>query len=442
MGSDCISILWIVRMDAVQPLFLHFLLFAVSFFSLFSVLLPSFSSFVFLLSPFCCLLLFPLFRFASLFFLFCFSPFSFCCLPFTFCCLPFPFPLYVFSTHINCFTITDATVKTCSKKLLLVVFIDFGCYCEILDMDRRQIMLLLLVEQDGEPRDNKMESGDENTEQGKSRRVWTSFEEESLLNVLDGIIAGGQRCDTGSFKSGTLIKIENALNLLCPNSNLKASPHIESKLKKLKKDYSIIYDMMNKSGFAWNDIKKCIEVDSNEVWETYLQHNKKAKGWRNKKYPLFDRLATIFGSDRATGNGAEVPADMMEEQSNNEDDIGIGNDTSPMSMRQDSTGQSQVSQKKRKRNDEDKIMLALDKLFEESGKRMQAVTDAIVKGNEDRSDIAKELKKMGLSVLDQIEALKIILDKPQNISVFMSLDDEVRKVYVENLLAGTARGST
>ncbi|XP_062019283.1 uncharacterized protein LOC133735861 isoform X3 [Rosa rugosa] len=288
----------------------------------------------------------------------------------------------------------------------------------------------------------KMESGDENTEQGKSRRVWTSFEEESLLNVLDGIIAGGQRYDTGSFKSGTLIKIENALNLLCPNSNLKASPHIESKLKKLKKDYSIIYDMMNKSGFAWNDIKKCIEVDSNEVWETYLQHNKKAKGWRNKKYPLFDRLATIFGSDRATGDGAEVPADMMEEQSNNEDDIGIGNDTSPMSMRQDSTGQSQVSQKKRKRNDEDKIMLALDKLFEESGKRMQAVTDAIVKGDEDRSDIAKELKKMGLSVLDQIEAFKIILDKPQNISVFMSLDDEVRKVYVENLLAGTARGST
>ncbi|XP_062028487.1 uncharacterized protein LOC133744384 [Rosa rugosa] len=254
-----------------------------------------------------------------------------------------------------------------------------------------------------------MESGDENIEQGKSRRVWTSFEEESLLNVLDGIIAGGQRCDSGSFKSGTLLKIENALNLLCPNSNLKASPHIESKLKKLKKDYSIIYDMMNKSGFAWNDIKKCIEVDSNEVWDTYLQHNKKAKGWRNKKYPLFDRLATIFGSDRATGIGAEVPADMMEEQSNNEDGIEVENDTSPMSM---------------------------------STLRMQAVTDAIVKGNEDRSDIAKELKKMGLSVIDQIEALKIILDKPQNISVFMSLDDEVRKVYVDNLLAGTARGST
>lgn len=118
-----------------------------------------------------------------------------------------------------------------------------------------------------------MESGDENYEQGKSgqqRRTWTSFEEEALLNVLDGIVAGGQRCDTGSFKSGTLREIEKALNLLCPNSNLKAYPHIDSKLKKLKKDYSIIYDMTNKSGFAWNDVKKCIEVDSNEVWEMYV----------------------------------------------------------------------------------------------------------------------------------------------------------------------------
>jgi hypothetical protein len=121
-----------------------------------------------------------------------------------------------------------------------------------------------------------MDSGDENSEHGRAgqqRRVWTSFEEEALLTILDGIVAGGQRCDTGGFKSGTVREIENKLNLLCPNSNLKASPHIESKLKKLKKDYSTIYDMINKSGFAWNDIKKCIEVDSNEVWEMYVQVN-------------------------------------------------------------------------------------------------------------------------------------------------------------------------
>ncbi|XP_050373640.1 uncharacterized protein LOC126791257 isoform X3 [Argentina anserina] len=279
-----------------------------------------------------------------------------------------------------------------------------------------------------------MEGGGENSEHQK-RRKWTSFEEESLLNILDAIIAGGQRCDTGTFKSGTMMKIEHALNDLCPNSNLKVSPHIESKLKKLKKDYSIIYDMINKSGFAWNDVKKCVEVDSNEVWETYVKNNKNAAGWRNKSYPLFERLANIFGKDRANGSAAEVPAEMVEDHSNNGDGVDLDNDTSPMSINKECSQQSQVSKKKRKRNDEDRVMLALDNLFAESGKRMQMVTDAIMKGNEDRHDIAKELEDMGLSIDDQIKAVEYILEKQQRISAFISLRGEARKRYVDKMLA-------
>ena len=118
---------------------------------------------------------------------------------------------------------------------------------------------------------------------------------------------------------------------------------------------------------------------------------------------MYERLANIFGTDRANENAAEVPTEMMDEQSYNEDDRDIENDTSLQVSQQ-----SQVSQKKRKRNNEDRIILILDRLFEESGKRMQMVTDAIVKGNEDRSDIAKELKNMRLSPLDQIEVMKMI----------------------------------
>ena len=69
---------------------------------------------------------------------------------------------------------------------------------------------------------------------------------------------------------------------------------------------------------------------------------------------------------------------------------------------------------------------------------MQMVTEAIIKGNEDRSDIAKELKRMGFSPLDQITALKLILEKPQNISMFMSFDDDIKKVFVEQLLSDNA----
>ncbi|CAL9004960.1 unnamed protein product [Prunus brigantina] len=35
--------------------------------------------------------------------------------------------------------------------------------------------------------------------------------------------------------------------------------------------YGIIFDMINKSGFAWNDSLKCIKVDSDEAWNTYVQ---------------------------------------------------------------------------------------------------------------------------------------------------------------------------
>ena len=103
------------------------------------------------------------------------------------------------------------------------------------------------------------------------RRTWTRDEEEALLTILEDVVARGQRCDTGSFKSGTINMIERSLSDMCPQSGLKANPHIESKLKKWKKQYGIVYDMLNKSGFGWNDSLKCVEVDSDEAWRSYVQ---------------------------------------------------------------------------------------------------------------------------------------------------------------------------
>ena len=92
-----------------------------------------------------------------------------------------------------------------------------------------------------------------------------------MLNILDDVVASGQRCDMGSFKSGTMTIIERALTETCPNSGLKINPHIEWKLKKQKKQYEIVYDMLNKSGFGWNDSLKCVEVDNNDTWKSYVE---------------------------------------------------------------------------------------------------------------------------------------------------------------------------
>ncbi|KAL6220351.1 hypothetical protein ACLB2K_008107 [Fragaria x ananassa] len=291
-----------------------------------------------------------------------------------------------------------------------------------------------------------MASGDTNSQQTRStatRRKWTKFEEDAMLSVLDDFVARGMRCENGTFKSGTLVQMEEAMSRLCPDSNLKASPHIESKLKKWKESYSIVYDLSNKSGFAWNDNRKCIEVDNNDAWDIYVQHNKSAKGWRNKSYPIYDRLAAIFGKDRANGKGAEVPANMADVQSNNEanPEQVVNEGVSPTSINQECGQSEHVSRKRKRADDADKLVVALSKVFEDSGKRMQMVTEAILKGNEDRSDIAKELKEMGLSPHKKSAALKLILGKPEHISIFKSLDDEVKEVFVQTLLMEEGHGA-
>ncbi|KAB2594899.1 hypothetical protein D8674_030349 [Pyrus ussuriensis x Pyrus communis] len=281
------------------------------------------------------------------------------------------------------------------------------------------------------------------------RRKWEAFEEEVLLSVLEDFVARKQRCDTGAFKQGTLIEIAKAVNVLCPNSNIKATPHIESKLKKWKKTYSLVLDMINTSGFAWNDVKKCVEVDSDDAWLSYVQKNKEADGWRSKPFPLYDRFAYIFGKDRATGNVAETPAEMMEEQSHAQvgaSDIGGENVVSSMNQQSQQSTPSENSQRKRKRamgNSSDgteAIISGLKEFYVESGKRMQMVTEALVQGTANHTDIANELEAMGLSPMDQIDALTLILEKPQNVGVFRAINSGLKKVFVQRLLSDKASG--
>ena len=50
----------------------------------------------------------------------------------------------------------------------------------------------------------------------------------------------------------------------------------------------------------------------------------KHKGYRNKPVPNFDRYGIVFGKDRATGEGAEGPADVVENiEVEGNDEIGV-----------------------------------------------------------------------------------------------------------------------
>ncbi|KAK2367916.1 hypothetical protein QL285_081158 [Trifolium repens] len=192
----------------------------------------------------------------------------------------------------------------------------------------------------------------QNNKKKRDRRQWTDSEDEALLDILIEAVNKGHRCDNGQFKAHTLRMAETKLEEKFPTCGIKVKPHIESAMKRLRSIYAIIYDMVNQSGFGWDEEKKMIKVESDEVWKDYVKSHPNAKDFRYAPIPLFDKLAHAFGKDRATGKESAPPADNVEEidkeeeERNNDEDIEVEVIQSQAKRKRD---QMELQQKKRNR---------------------------------------------------------------------------------------------
>ncbi|KAK9082436.1 hypothetical protein Syun_031178 [Stephania yunnanensis] len=111
--------------------------------------------------------------------------------------------------------------------------------------------------------------------------------------------------------------VKEALKTTCPNSEIKARPHIESRLKSLKKDWFIVNDMIcdirhGISGFGFDSTSNMVTAPE-DVWEDYPRNYPKAKPWRLKSFPDYENCYIIFGNDRATSDDARAPEDAFED---------------------------------------------------------------------------------------------------------------------------------
>ncbi|MFQ6624569.1 hypothetical protein Gotur_003312, partial [Gossypium turneri] len=105
-----------------------------------------------------------------------------------------------------------------------------------------------------------------------SKRKWVPEEDAALVScMVDLHNVGTFNADTG-FKAGYLNELERMLQTVLPNVMLKAKPNIESRIRLLKREWSIVYDMLNgqnNSGFGWDEHKQLV-VAEDAVWESYL----------------------------------------------------------------------------------------------------------------------------------------------------------------------------
>lgn len=273
-----------------------------------------------------------------------------------------------------------------------------------------------------------------------SRKTWIQKEELTLLNALkEMVVARGEKMGKDFFKAGYLKKLEGMLVVALPGTDIRAYPHISSKIKVWKKNYYSIKDMCNTSGFGWNDSKKMVEVDSDSVWEDYCKRDSNANGLRYKTFPYYEDWCIIFGNDRATGEMGESAADMVEAL----DIEGDANEDGSTTVNKDDKSPPEPPKKRAKvsetlmaglSNFADKLVSSLETsnaTLEKLGGRMGYAHDLSAK----RGEVNDELAKLPISTMDRVKAGLGITKDAQTVDHFFSLKTEEEKlILVQTIL--------
>lgn len=292
------------------------------------------------------------------------------------------------------------------------------------------------------------------TSKKRDKRTWTAEEEKLLIDILYDMNDSSWKVDTG-HKSGYLTYIEKKMAEVLPHADLKADPHIKSKVKILKKQLSYVLEIMqNGSGFGWDDEKKMVTGDR----ETYMGWAKSREGAGPpymKPMVNFDKLCEVYATDLAKGGSAKGPGEeaieggsTVETQPTSE----LGKENLPESH--ENTNPSGGSRLGRKRTypDDDALESGLisvsntiAKFLEaehENAKTMNGLQRAFMHEAEVHEqtsanrtkllDILQNLK--GLTTEEVVMAVRVIGGDAGKTELFIQLRDDYKVVFVRQEL--------
>ncbi|XP_023761072.1 uncharacterized protein LOC111909479 [Lactuca sativa] len=258
------------------------------------------------------------------------------------------------------------------------------------------------------------------TSQIRNYKTWTNNEEAKLVEALVNMTnVGGFKVDNG-FKSSYLQHLEQALKQSLPDSGILGKPHIESKIKTMKRDCQCVYNMVNGSNtieFGYDSEKHCVTVED-PVWEAYLQVHKEATRWKHKSFPYYEDLCIVFGKDQAQGNRArdfiemQQDVNLEEEMQESDDNILESEEISHNTSVQNDETSPSVRSNKRKRPADDvfhNVVGLITESLKEISKDLSECIKFDVKINELSEKIPPEILKMGsLSQVEKFEALTTV----------------------------------
>ncbi|XP_012836526.1 PREDICTED: uncharacterized protein LOC105957141 [Erythranthe guttata] len=294
-----------------------------------------------------------------------------------------------------------------------------------------------------------------------SRRCWTVLEEQTLILGLKDIVSRGWKCENG-FKTGYLGTLEQYMVQKFPGTDLKASPHIHSKIHVWKKHYGALSTMLSRSGFGWNDSNNTIDVVDDQVWQDYIKTDVNARSMRYKSWPFYKDWSQIFGKDRATGEHNEAFTEAIndlvsnsnkgkEHMSNDDDEVPQLDPSNADSYSQymsfsrvDEATSTKTKSKAKKRSRSDPNDGGYAEMASKFFEKMEAQMAELVSRMGFEKDVSAARKQVfdalanmqHLTFEERLKATSRICDNPKDLDIFFCLSDDHKANMVQLILDG------
>ncbi|KAL6555508.1 hypothetical protein OROHE_007180 [Orobanche hederae] len=131
---------------------------------------------------------------------------------------------------------------------------------------------------------------------------WSKKEEIICIGVVKELIKGGWRSGNG-WRGGFYGAVKDEMKNIMPECTL-VEVHVNSKLTVWKREWIMVADVANLSGFSWDHASSMILAESKELWDSLRKSGKEVDKLRGNAFPYYEDWCEIFGKDRATGEKA------------------------------------------------------------------------------------------------------------------------------------------
>ncbi|KDQ06774.1 hypothetical protein BOTBODRAFT_234348, partial [Botryobasidium botryosum FD-172 SS1] len=128
--------------------------------------------------------------------------------------------------------------------------------------------------------------------QKKAHVKWTPTEETILVDTLIAQKELGLQSENG-WKPTVWTTVAAVLRENFPDGATKGVKQIRSRWQRIKAQFHIVQTLRRQSGFGWSEGIQMVTAPSH-VWDSYLTAHPKAKPFRKRPFPLYERLSMII----------------------------------------------------------------------------------------------------------------------------------------------------